>query len=310
MPTISVIVPVYKVEPFLHRCVDSILGQSYEDLELILVDDGSPDRCGAICEEYAQKDPRVVVIHQENGGLSAARNAGIDWAFAHSDSQWLFFVDSDDFIHSESLQRLLEAATGFGTDISIGGYAETSGELPSIKNEYFIPELWKTRDFFIQKNINAIVAWGKLYRKDLFQQIRYPAGKIHEDEYTTYKILFAREQAAVIGAPLYGYYVNYEGITKRSWTPKRLDVLGAFTERIDFFKKRNDKEMKNISIRTYADVIAHQFELAKDYPGHRKKLRRLLARLILRHPRLFSVKDHYWQCCIAFPHTVPRLWEQ
>ena len=109
MPQISVIVPVYKVEPYLRRCVDSILAQTFTDFELILVDDGSPDNSGAICDEYAQKDARVHVIHQENGGLSAARNAGIDWVFAHSDSQWLTFVDSDDWVHPEYLERLYHA---------------------------------------------------------------------------------------------------------------------------------------------------------------------------------------------------------
>lgn len=96
MSEITVVVPVYKVEQYLHRCIDSILVQTYRDFELILIDDGSPDSCGMICDEYAKSDSRIHVIHQENGGLSAARNAGIDWAFANSDSQWLTFIDSDD----------------------------------------------------------------------------------------------------------------------------------------------------------------------------------------------------------------------
>ena len=118
MPTISVIVPVYKVEKYIHRCVDSILEQTYADFELILVDDGSPDNCGAICDEYATQDSRVVVIHQENGGLSAARNAGIDWAFTNSDSQWISFVDSDDWVHPEYLERLLDVAVSRSADMT------------------------------------------------------------------------------------------------------------------------------------------------------------------------------------------------
>ena len=110
MANISVIVPVYKVEEFLSRCVDSILCQSYPDFEVILVDDGSPDRCGQMCEDYARQDSRIHVIHQENGGLSAARNSGIDWAFAHSDSRWLAFVDSDDWVHPDFLKVLYETA--------------------------------------------------------------------------------------------------------------------------------------------------------------------------------------------------------
>ena len=106
MPEISVIVPVYKVEPYLRRCVDSILAQTFTDIEVILIDDGSPDGCPAICDEYVQQDNRVKVIHQENRGVSAARNAGLDWVFANSDSQWISFVDSDDWVHPQFLEYL------------------------------------------------------------------------------------------------------------------------------------------------------------------------------------------------------------
>ena len=110
MANISVIVPVYKVEQFLSRCVDSILAQTYPDFEVILVDDGSPDNCGEICDGYARTDSRIHVIHQENGGLSAARNSGIDWTFENSDSRWLAFVDSDDWVHPDFLKVLYETA--------------------------------------------------------------------------------------------------------------------------------------------------------------------------------------------------------
>lgn len=307
MPAISVIVPVYKVEQYLRRCVDSILGQTYNDFELILVDDGSPDNCGTICDDYARKDSRVIVIHQENGGLSAARNAGIDWAFANSDSQWLFFVDSDDFLHPESLQRLLDAALELNVDLSIGGYAETSGKHPAIYSEELIPKLWKFREFFIRENVNAIVAWGKLYRKALFKEIRYPVGKIHEDEYTTYKLLYVCENVVVISAPLYGYYVNLEGITKRSWTPKRLDVLTAFQERIVFFREHRDRELVRLTVDTYMRLIARQFEQARDYPKHRRKLRRKLVYVLLRYCRQFPIRKYNWYYCMAFPRTVSCL---
>ena len=118
MPSISVIVPIYMVEPYLRRCVDSILAQTFPDFELILVDDGSPDNCGQICEEYARLDRRVLVIHQENRGLSAARNAGIDWVMANSDSSWITFVDSDDWIHPNMLKHLFELNRDHGTQIS------------------------------------------------------------------------------------------------------------------------------------------------------------------------------------------------
>lgn len=307
MPIISVIVPVYKVEAYLDRCVQSILQQTYTDFELILVDDGSPDRCGELCDGWAERDSRIKVIHKENGGLSDARNAGIDWAFDHSDSQWIFFADSDDFLHSETLERLLNAAEAFCADISIGGYAETSGEPLKAEKDDLRPELWKSRDYFIQKNVNAIVAWGKLYRKSLFAEIRYPVGKIHEDEYTTYKLLFACEDVAVVSAPLYGYYANPEGITKSRWSPKRLDALVAFQERIRFFKAKKDKELVAFTVRTYAVMIAHHFGLAKDYPVQRKRLCRKLGALLLRYPRCFRLKEDYWIFNRVFPKITHCL---
>ena len=128
MPEISVIVPVYKVEQFIHRCVDSILLQSFYDFELILVDDGSPDQCGAICDAYAAADNRIHVIHQKNGGLSAARNTGIDYVMANSKSHWLTFVDSDDWLHPQTLEVLLKAAEENNSRVSVCGYRETVGE--------------------------------------------------------------------------------------------------------------------------------------------------------------------------------------
>ena len=130
MPVISVIVPVYKVEPYLHRCVDSILSQTYTDFELILVDDGSPDNCGAICDKYAKLDSRIHVLHKKNGGLSSARNAGIDWVFANSDSQWFSFIDSDDWVHPQYLELLYQAVKAYEVRISQCLHIETDGTAP------------------------------------------------------------------------------------------------------------------------------------------------------------------------------------
>jgi len=128
MANISVIVPVYKVEAFLSRCVESILAQTYRDFELILVDDGSPDGCGVLCDGYARRDSRVHVIHQENGGLSAARNTGIDWVFANSVSRWIAFVDSDDWVHPDFLKVLYETAEKTACKLSVCDYFRTAGE--------------------------------------------------------------------------------------------------------------------------------------------------------------------------------------
>ena len=234
MPTISIIVPVYKVEAYLHRCIDSILAQTHKDFELILVDDGSPDNCGTTCDEYAAKDSRIIVIHQKNGGLSAARNAGIDWMMANSDSQWLSFVDSDDFIHPKMLEVLLDAVLSTDTKVSICGFQRTNGE-DLVVDEISAPQLWKPEDYYVQHNVNATVAWGKLYHRECFKDIRYPVGKIHEDEFVTYRILFRYTALSVIMLPMYGYYQNKSGIMGSPWYPARMDALEARCQQMQFF---------------------------------------------------------------------------
>ena len=253
MPTISVIVPVYKVEPYLNRCVDSILRQTYQDFELILVDDGSPDRCGEICDEYARQDSRVHVIHKENGGLSDARNAGIDWVEANSDSRWLIFADSDDWVHPELLARLLDAATAFDLKISVCGYQETEGADPAVLPEDMRPCRWTPKRFYMGHFVNATVAWGKLYSRSCFRDIRYPVGKIHEDEFVTYRLLFAQKEIAVVPAPLYAYFINPKGIIRSAWSPKRFHAWEAYDQQLAFFTAMGDEKLVKFRVRGYLD---------------------------------------------------------
>lgn len=307
MPLLCVIVPVYNVEAYLHRCIDSILCQTFQDFQLILVDDGSPDGSGAICDGYAEKDPRIVVIHQENGGLSAARNAGIDWAFAHGGSQWLFFMDSDDFIHPRTLEVLLDAAALHHTDISIGGFARTTGEMPVVDPAALESSMWSPKEFFMGHNVNAVIACGKLYRKSLFRDIRYPLGKLHEDEFTTYKLLFQCDRVAVVPAPLYGYYVNEDSIMNSSWSPRRMDAIDAFKERITFFEEMGDPELRDHTIRCLASNAAVQFSQAAAFPAQRKRLRKELRATLLRYRRCFSFMEDDWLYDTAFPRISHRL---
>ena len=253
MPVISVIVPVYNVEKYLHRCVDSVLVQTFTDFELILVDDGSPDNCCKICDEYAEKDHRIQVIHKENGGLSDARNAGIDWAFANSDSEWITFIDSDDWIHPRYLEALYDAVKKTGCEISICAYEETTGDNPQVDESQLEAEIVNTEDFFCEHNVNAVIACAKLYKKELFREIRYPVGKLHEDEFTTYKLLFQYENCAFVNQPLYFYFMNTDSITKSVWTPKRLDSIEALKESMAFF-------INNNYVAAYRYTVSHLAE--------------------------------------------------
>ena len=236
MAEISAIVPVYKTEPYLCRCVDSLLIQTFEDFELILIDDGSPDGCGEICDAYARRDRRVHVIHQENGGLSAARNAGLDWAFANSGSRWVTFVDSDDWVHPKYLEALLGAARQYDVEVAICGFVRTSGE-PLPEETPCAAAVWTPEAYYSRNAVNATVSWGKLYGKSCFQGLRFPVGKIHEDEFTTYRILFQLEHVAVVESALYAYFQNDSGIMRGKWTPRRLDGLEAQEEQIAYFSR-------------------------------------------------------------------------
>lgn len=311
MPQISVIVPVYKVEKYINRCVDSILAQTFTDFELILVDDGSPDNCGEICDEYAAKDSRIHVIHQKNGGLSAARNAGIDWAFANSDSEWLFFVDSDDWIHPKSLEVLMNGFVSTKQSIIIGGYEETEGATPFVNTMQLTPQIWDVKEYFDQYYINANVAWGKLYSMKLFRNLRFPVGRVHEDEFTTYKALFQCKTVAVIQQPLYAYYRNTAGITKSGWNISRLDAFLAFDKRAEYFKEHNDEEMYKKTISFLLDYILwNRYELGKSPFKEEKNIKTVDKMYVKYYIKYFSVlEDNIRKKCLLkyFEVRCPRI---
>lgn len=287
MPTISAIVPVYKVEEYLDRCVESILAQTFTDYELILVDDGSPDGCPAMCDEWAKKDSRIKVIHKENGGLSDARNVG----FEASGGEWISFIDSDDYVHPEMLQALYNAVQKFDVKVSVCGYKRTEGE-PLEKAQDLTATLWSAEDLYMQRNVNATVAWGKLYHRSVV--LPYPVGKLHEDEFVTYRILFACEQIAVLDAELYGYYHNPNSIMEKDWSSKRMDVLLAYQEQIAFFDDMGLNELHKMCIRNFMDNVFWQEEAASNAerpsPESAKQLKKM-GRKILRMYKSDKVFD-------------------
>lgn len=244
---ISVIVPVYKVEKYLSRCIESILNQTFTDFELILVDDGSPDQSGVICDSYAKKDNRIHVIHKENGGLSSARNAGIEAA----QGEYVFFVDSDDIIHEQSLEILYREIQSKHADIVMGLISRFSDELElkkSILREYECKSYSNIEllNLFFEDSIpifNLISACGKLIKKEFFDNIRFPIGRLFEDEFTTYRLYYEASNIVVININMYYYFVNASGITQNLSLEKRFDEYDAQDERIKFFK---EKQLNNL----------------------------------------------------------------
>lgn len=282
MPTISVIVPVYKVEPYIHQCIDSILAQTYTDFELILVDDGSPDNCGMICDEYAKQDDRIRVIHQKNQGLSAARNAGIDIA----KGEYLTFIDSDDLVKENYLERLYQLLIEYHAEISVCDmYSFQDGEEISGKTDSDEEKirLMAGRDaclsIYRMDGRVPVMAWGKLYSAKLFADIRYPVGMIHEDDATTPKLLYRAKRIIISSDKLYNYRARPDGIMGRAFAAKRFDRVKAVQSCVDFFNSENDAELVNWAenakrvmqakavIRAYGDQcqgqIPEQYRMSK-----------------------------------------------
>lgn len=313
MSLISVIVPVYKVEKYLHRCVDSILDQTFDDFELILVDDGSPDNCGVICDEYAQKDNRVHVIHQKNGGLSAARNAGLEWMYANSSSQWISFIDSDDWVHEKYLELLYDTVVQTSTEISVCGYKETYDEDLEVFDKVNVTT-YNSEEYYCKYRVNATVAWGKLYRKECFEKLRFPIGKIHEDEFIIYRILFSQQNVSYVEEKLYAYYVNTDGIMNSQWSMRRLDAIDAIEEQIFFFKKNRYKMAWLCSCKAYCDSLSIAIINMIKYKVEKRKVsiyRNKLKKMLLFNGKKLGIgfkQECYWYYDCAFPKIMSIFW--
>lgn len=246
-PLISVVIPIYNVEQYLNACVDSVVNQTYSNLEIILIDDGSPDNCPEICDEYAKHDSRIKVIHQKNGGLSAARNAGID--FAHG--EFLTFIDSDDFVVRNYVELLYKGIVEFDADISIASFYTFTkeNELAISYSELSFTEVTREECFKRYGAIKAdlsmpfISACNKLYKRDLFSSIRFSIGKLYEDAFSTYKLLDDAKKIVFTSTYLYFYRLNPQSILGQSFKEKHLEMVEAFCSGMNYFYQKGENEI-------------------------------------------------------------------
>lgn len=263
---ISVVVPIYKVEKFLPTCIESIIRQSYRNLELILVDDGSPDSCPSICEKYKLVDSRIKVIHKKNGGLSDARNVGLKIA----KGKWITFIDSDDYVGIDFLKELYRVAVLNEADISICDYStvldnkgqeERSSSVLELSNIECLESMYHPKIHGME-----FVAWGKLYSTTLFKKnnIEYPIGKIHEDIFTTYKLIYAASKIAFSNYVGYFYRIRKDSIMTSRFNLKRLAVLDAREEACDFFWEKGERKVFYFAVNAYfREFIVLYSELSK-----------------------------------------------
>ncbi|MDQ1000338.1 glycosyltransferase involved in cell wall biosynthesis [Neobacillus niacini] len=259
---ISVIVPIYNVEKYLPQCIESIINQTYKNLEVILVNDGSPDNSGEVCNFYRSKDNRIKVIHKDNGGLSEARNIGLD----NASGDYVSFIDSDDYIHERFYEILFNMIISTNAEIAQCGFTKVYEEKNikgNIKNQVIVPtsnknilnKIESLTSLFNQDYVVSVVVWNKLYRKELFDNIRFPVGKIHEDEFTTYQLLYKSKKLALTKIPLYYYLQRTNSIMGEKFNSKRLDVLEAYSNQISFYTQENLFDLKKLALNRLESLI-------------------------------------------------------
>ncbi len=251
-PLISVIVPIYKVEDYLDRCVESIVNQTYKNLEILLVDDGSPDNCPRICDKWADKDKRIKAIHKKNGGLSDARNTGI----REANGQFFFFIDSDDYISNITIKSLYLAIQKYNSDIS---ECNIMYEYENGKQVSFFFDILKVYNTnydimakYIEEQAIMTVVWNKLYKRELFTNIEFEFGRYHEDEFFTYKILSMARKLVHAEHACYYYTQRKDSIVNSEFSIKKIDALEGMNQRA-LFVKDNYKdlyffEIKNMTV--------------------------------------------------------------
>ena len=266
---ISVIVPIFRVEDYLHRCIDSIIHQTYTNLEIILVDDGSDDKCAVICDGFALFDNRIKVIHKENGGLSSARNIGLGAATG----QFIAFVDPDDYINHHMYKNMMDQLIEHDADIVMCDfqyvYSDSSQETLEKDIEVRDIEVFdghKAQYLMCEDYISRViytVAWNKLYKKELFEGIKYPEGRIHEDEARTYELLYKAKTICYLKEPFYYYFQRPDGIVySNENTLNKLQLIDAYVDRLVFYRKNHEFELWGKeavhAMRTYCRL---QYEL-------------------------------------------------
>lgn len=287
MDLISVIVPVYKVEKYLDRCINSIINQTYQNLEIILVDDGSPDNSGVMCDEYAVKDSRIKVIHKKNGGLSDARNAGIEVAAG----KYITFLDSDDYIHENMISLLYDRIIQDGSDIALcnAQYVDEYGNF--IENKLrFIDDCILSAHDAIENLVSGastlIVSWAKLYKREIFSGLRFPIGKIHEDEFIVHKLLKDGIVISCLKYRLY-YYVQREGsIINSKYTVRNLDLIEALLDRVNHFFdiKENEFAIKTLNSAIYAyDIRIKEIKYDAVVKNRKREIHSLFRGVLFKH---------------------------
>ncbi len=290
---ISVIVPVYKVEKYLPRCVDSILAQTYKDLEIILVDDGSPDNCGEICDEYALKDSRIKVIHKQNGGQSDARNVGIEAATG----EYISFVDSDDFIEPEMLMTMYRLQQEQNSDVVCGGIRDIcKGKefLACSENKIINCTGEQALKYILEGKYCAGSVCSKMIRKEILNEKRFLVGKIYEDAFLLPQLMLSAHRVTITTQPVYNYWHRTGSTTTAPFEKKHMDIVEAYEENYDFVMNNcpDLEEVARFRLCWANFVVLDRLLQVSDYnkyPEYQQVVR------FLKENACFVMRCHYFQ---------------
>lgn len=277
-PLISVIVPCYNVEKYLPRCINSIINQTYNNIEILLVDDGSPDQCGEICEKYAKKDKRIKVIHKNNGGLSDARNVAIDV----STGDYILFIDSDDYVSTNHIEHLYNIIITSQADMAIEwGQTFYEGAIPIIdtldgKKEVILNPNEALANMFYQKDFDTN-AWAKLYKRILFEGIRYPKGWLYEDLPTTYRLIQRCKKVVFSDYKSYYYLLRSNSIEGAPFKIQKYESCIKIIQQLE-----QDRTNMSVSVQKALDcrIVSFAFHILLEVPNTQNNIRNNLLNII------------------------------
>lgn len=249
---ISIVVPVYNVKPFLDKCVKSLIEQTYKNIEIILVDDGSTDGCFEICDEWKKRDSRIIVIHQKNGGLSNARNTGI----SSSNGEYIMFIDSDDYVESTMVEILYNNLISLDVDLTICNFYYTVNgkdlRKGNLKGTFIIEGNEKYNYLYNEFSLRTIISWNKLYKKSLFDNLKFPDGLIHEDQFIIAPLLDKIKKIGFLMDDYLYHYVQRDNSIMKTFNMKRFDIIKGLNNRIEFFK---NKKLDDFVLKTRVERV-------------------------------------------------------
>lgn len=288
---ISVIVPIYNVEKYLEKCIKSLLKQTYHNLEILLIDDGSEDGSLSVCQRYAKEDSRICVIHQENQGVAGARNTGLQ----NVHGTYIGFVDPDDFIHPRMFEVLYSNLINDCSDISVGMYCtytdfennsdivkRENNDTTRLSSRIALQALYESKRPF-----NSGILCDKLFRSDLFVGLSFSNGKIHEDEMIIYKLFDCAKYVTYTNFVLYYYYMR-EGSIMRKYSLERIDAISAYRDRMDFFRDKGYEELLEKALRRYLHIIRVNYCAVKKYFPMEQDI---LSKMKSEHDDTYSASD-------------------